>query len=347
VGPIDLATREEGFTKHPYKQDKQHTYFHTTNLDQHLSEQELFEEETPVIRTSTSTPRSNTRKRSSVGRFPISPNRSPPRFQTITDPGTTMTSRLEAGKRIENRPALVRQVKTKDGNDTVIDFWADVCKFDNDKLEAVMSVASAESDYDLTGFIRGVEYQGFNRLFYIKHALSLMSVSLFVRFAILGAIRGSNFQRIIDTCEIMPQDMINAFTSLNFVKTPKKKDHLTILRNTASIPHWCAFYMVGAGIEKKVNCPCPAAIQFPGAASLPMSKEVRLQHIEFCMAFSALLPGGAFRMSIYLTAMGNQIPVSDIHQSVLTLLKVSSNTEAYKLTEDDVARYSSALITTK
>lgn len=258
-----------------------------------------------------------------------------------------MSSLLETGKRVEGRPALVRQTKTRDGRDAVVDVWADVCRLDNDKLEAVMSVASADADYDLVGFIRGIEYQGFNRLYYIKHALSLMSVSLFVRFAILGAIRGSNFQRIVDTCEVMPQDMINSFTSLNFVKTPKKKDHLTILRNTASIPHWCSFYMIGANIEKKVNCPCPAALQFPGAASLPMSREVRQQHIEFCMAFSALLPGGAFRMSIYLTAMSNPIPVSDIHQSVLTLLKVSSNTESYVLTQDDVARYSTALITTK
>jgi len=258
-----------------------------------------------------------------------------------------MASLLETSKRVEGRSSLVRQTKNKDGKDVVVDVWADVCRLDSDKLEAVMTVASADTDYDLIGFIRGIEYQGFNRLFYIKHALGLMSVSLFVRFAILGAIRGSNFQRIIDTCETMPQDMISAFSSLNFVKTPKKKDHLTILRNTASIPHWCAFYMAGAGIDKKINCPCPAALQFPGAASLPMSKEVRLQHIEFCVAFSALLPGGAFRMSIYLTAMGNPIPVSDIHQSVLTLLRVASNTESYALTQDDVTKYSTALVTTK
>jgi len=242
-------------------------------------------------------------------------------------------------KRADGRGALTRIAKDKDGNDAIVDFWNDITKLDAVKLEAVLSIAGGESDYDLTLFIRGIEYQGFDRLFYIKHSLSLMSVSLFCRFAVLGAIRGSNFTKISEKCERMPSDMTTVYTSLGFVKTPKKRIDLTILRCTASIPHWCAFYLQKAKVAKKIEDSCPAPLQFPGAASLPMSREVRIQHLNFCVAFSALLPGGSFSLTIYMTAMSAQIPVSDIPVEVLPLLKVSSETESYKLTSDDQNAY--------
>jgi hypothetical protein len=248
---------------------------------------------------------------------------------------------------IEGKPSLQRVRKGKDGKEVVLDLWNDVLNLDAPQMEAVMKFASADSDYDLTAFIRAIEYQGFDRLFYIKHALSKMSVSLFCRFAILGAIRGSNFKRISETCEGLPVDMTQAFSSLGFVKTPKKRDHLTILRCTASIPHWCAYYMRHAGVDKKLAADCPAPLQFPGAASLPMSRTVRMQHIAFCQAFSSLLPGGRFRLSIYITAMSNLIPISEIPTSVIEILGISSDSESHKLTEDELNTLGSQLITTK
>jgi len=242
--------------------------------------------------------------------------------------------------RAEGGGSLRRIAKSKDGNDVIVDFWHDVSKFDSEKLEAVMKLATADSNYDLTSFIRNIEYQGFDRLFYISHCLSRMSVSLFCRFAILGAVRGSNFTRIVETSEDVPQDMQTAFTSLGFVKTPKKRVDITILRCTASIPHWCAYYLNKAKVDKKIQASdCPSALQFPGAASLPMSRDVRIKHINFCVAFSSLLPGGSFSMTIYMTAMANAIPIADIPSEVTTLLGVSSATESYKLTADDVKQY--------
>lgn len=246
------------------------------------------------------------------------------------------TLKIESLKQAEGRGSLARVSKNKDGADIIIDFWHDVVRLDVVKLEAVMKVAATGSEYDLAGFIANIEYQGFDRSYYIGYCLSKMSVSIFVRFAILGAIRGSNFARIQETCEQVPADLIGAFSSLGFVKTPKKKDHLTILRCTASIPHWCAYHLNKAGVAKKVPAfDCPASLQFPGAASLPMSRTVRLQHIAFCVAFSAMLPGGSFSLSIYITAMSNLIPVSDIPAEVLAIVGVSSQSESYQLTEDD------------
>jgi hypothetical protein len=273
-----------------------------------------------------------------VGRFPVNTGHSSGRSsrgssREIKMSGTVLN--ITEAKRADGRGALSRIVKDKSGNDAIVDFWNDVTKLDAAKLEAVMQIAKSESDYDLTSFIRGIEYQGFDRLFYIKHALSLMSVSLFCRFAILGAIRGSNFTKIVDKCEHMPSDMTTAHASLGFVKTPKKRADLTILRCTASIPHWCAFYLQKAAVEKKMQEDCHAALQFPGAASLPMSRDVRIKHLNFCVAFSSLLPGGSFSLTIYMTAMNSLIPITDIPPEVLSLLGVSSITESYTLTSDD------------
>jgi hypothetical protein len=250
--------------------------------------------------------------------------------------------------RVDGRGELVRKTKNLKGEEIIVDFWNDVVRFDSSKLEVLLTIAKSSADYDMTLFIRAIEYQGFDREFFIKFALSKMPVSVFCRFAILGAIRGSNFSRITETCESMPQDLITGFSSYGFIKTPKKKTDLTILRCTASIPHWCAFYMLTAGVEKKIKTQnCHAALQFPGAASLPMSRQVRLDHASFCAAFSSILPGGQFKSSIYLTAMGNPIPINDIPTELLAILEVKSASESYLLTEDDVKGYSTQITKSK
>jgi len=250
------------------------------------------------------------------------------------------------GERVSGKPVLVRTVKDKSGATRTFDVWNDVIKgMDVKKLEQALAKAKVDPEYDMTSFIRSIEYQGFDRDFYIKHALSLMSVSVFCRFAIIGAIRGSKFEKIAETCEEMPQDLKSAYTTCKFLSgTPKKRKDLTLLRNTACIPHWCCYWMLKAGVTKKVaDSACPSALQFPGAASLPMSRTVRIQHLDFSLKFSKLLPGGSFNMNIYMTAYGNPIPVSDIPQEVASILGVSSNSESHILTEDEVKAYSQTL----
>lgn len=247
------------------------------------------------------------------------------------------------GTRVEGKPVLIR--KNKDGVE--IDVWnTSNIRIDVSRLETALSKVRSDSHYDLVNFIRSIEYQGFDREFYIKHALTKMSVSVFVRFAIIGAIRGSKFRKIAETCDEMPQDLVTAFTTCSFIEaTPKKKTDLTILRNTASIPHWCAFWMLRANTSKKVpDASCDACLQFPGAASLPMSRRVRMQHLEFSQKFSSLLPGGRFNLNIYITAYNNTIPIENIPQEILNILQVGSVSEAYSLTDEDVEIYSKAVV---
>lgn len=269
--------------------------------------------------------------------------------QTSSQPDTTSRGTvLDVSKwtTVKDQPSLVKARKGKDGNVVQVDFWNQVFPgLDVDALTTILDQSKVDSAYDMTQFIRGIEYQGFDRLFYIKHALTKMSVSVFSRFAIVGCLRGSNFMKIKDTCDYMPADLVNGYSSLNFVKTPKKRTDLTILRNTASIPHWCVYWCMKADVSKKIETePCPASLQFPGAASLPMSKELRLNHLRFCQAFSMLLPGGKFNTNIYMTAYKNQIPVEEIPVEVCEILGVNSKTPAYQIADADMAPYTQAIL---
>jgi hypothetical protein len=265
--------------------------------------------------------------------------------QGQSGPSAPTSLGINTGKPVPGRPTLVRQIN-RDGVDITIDSWAEVIKgLSVDRLEQILNMAKTDKAYDMTQFIRSIEYQGFDREFYVRHALSLMSVSVFCRFAIIGALRGSNFQKITETCDNMPSDLVSAFNQVGFVKTPKKRTDITILRNTACIPHWCVYWSINAKIAKKIpSIPCPAALQFPGAASLPMSKEVRISHLDFCQKFSTLLPGGKFNFNIYLTAYNNPIPVKDIPQEVLAILKVGADSESHRITDDEAAMYSSSVV---
>lgn len=234
-------------------------------------------------------------------------------------------------KAVHGKPAAVRLI----GN-TEIDLWNTVIKggMDHIQLDLLLDGIKNDSTYAMGRFISDIEYQGFNREFYIKHALSKLTVSVFCRFGLLGAIRGSNFKKISETCEMMPDDLTRAHS--DFVKTPKKRTDLTILRCTASIPHWITLWMYTNRVPKKIESnDCPAALQYPGAASLPMSKQVRKQHIDFCKEFSNLLPGGTFNANIYLVAYQNQIPVKSLPAGILSVIGVSSGSESYRLTDEE------------
>lgn len=254
---------------------------------------------------------------------------------------------IGSSKQVEGELPLVRMIGKK-GESKKVDLWNSVVVgIKANYFEQIIQMSAKFIEYDMTEYIRSIEYQGFDRIFYINHALTLMSVSIFCRFAILGALRGSNFDKIIDNCEKMPDDMISAFKTCNFIKTPKKRTGISILRNTASIPHWCVFWMMKAGVVKKINgSKCPSELQFPGAASLPMSREVRLQHLDFCQQFSSILPGGKFNLNIYLVAYNNSIPIQDIPVEVLTLLGVGSNSDNYLLKEQELEQYTKAIVRT-
>lgn len=229
---------------------------------------------------------------------------------------------------ISKADPLLLEGKGADGTQASVNLFSSV--FVNGmapgQLETVLNYLHAKGKLDFSTFIEGIVYQGFDRAFYIRAALKKVSVSVFCKFAILGAVRGSNFAKIVQSCTDMPQELITLVNNSVVIKTAKKRDDLTILRFTASIPHWVAFWLFSVDMDKKIESEdCPGWLQFPGAASLPMGKKQRLQHISFCKAFSALLPNGSFNGNIYYTAFSNPIPVKDIPSIIKDGLGISDS----------------------
>lgn len=202
-----------------------------------------------------------------------------------------------------------------------------------------------QSTFNFNEFIENISYQGFNRAAFISTAMTKITVSQFSRFAVMGAIRGSNFTKIEGNSLKIDDDLKALVRDGVIVKTPKKKDDISILRCTASIPQWCSFFMLSAEVPPKLpDSSLPAFLQFPSAASLPMSADLRRQHIEFSIKFSQLI-GGNFNANIYLAAFNNQIPMSEIPDIVKGRLGVSSTAESMAIsTQQMIKEISSALI---
>lgn len=233
-----------------------------------------------------------------------------------------------AGAQPIEEGSLTWSFSSNEGKEVQVNIFENVFsdgKMDAGKLEMVLNYMEASGKLDFTAFIEGIVYQGFDRLYFIRAALKRVSISQFSRFAILGAVRGSNFDKISEKCLNMPQDLSLLVKNNIVIKKASKRDDLTILRFTASIPHWVAHWLFKVNIAKKIESQqCPGWLQFPGAASLPMSKEIRLQHIAFCKAFSSLLPGGRFNGNIYYTAFSNPIPEKEIPSMLKDFLGIGA-----------------------
>jgi hypothetical protein len=240
----------------------------------------------------------------------------------------------------EKEGSLIFKGKNSEGGEVSFDVFYTVFTnsgLKNHQFESLLNYLHNYSHLDFAAFIEGISYQGFDRLFYINAALKKVSVSAFCRFAILGAVRGSNFQKIKESCTDMPADLDSLVSSGVVIKKAKKRDDLTILRFTASIPHWVAFWLFSVNMPKKIEtCECPGWLQFPGAASLPMGKKQRLEHIQFCRDFSGLLPGGTFNGNIYKTAFLNPIPVKDIPSMLKDQLGIGPDSTSGSITQEEV-----------
>jgi hypothetical protein len=271
---------------------------------------------------------SPTRETSTHRRVNSLPRRIPIRPKEMSH-GTEFTaggsSVLGLGARVPGKPGTVRVMQTKDGETREVDFFTSITKLNIHELEQLLKSAKVEPAHDLTSFVTGIQYQGFNRAEYVKTALTKMSPKVLLQFAIIGAVRGSNWKKIMDGNTSIPQELIGVFDRAGFVKKPKMKSDLSILRCTAALANWVVYWLLIANIDRKLpNCACPAQLQFQAAASLPMSRIVRQQHIEFCKSFSDLLPDGKFSKTIYTAAATNPIPWEDIPDEIKPSLGVSS-----------------------
>jgi hypothetical protein len=75
-------------------------------------------------------------------------------------------------------------------------------------------------------------------------------------------------------------------------------------RITAATADLCAYFMKKTNVPKRLNLPCPAWLQFPGAGSIKLPEDLRQDHYEFSVRFSTVI-GGVFNEQIYMQMMNN------------------------------------------
>lgn len=182
--------------------------------------------------------------------------------------------------------------------------------------------------FDPKTYVDGIKYQGFNREEFINSSISRITASQMVRFAVMGAIRGANYEKIEKSSASIDVDLKNLVSKKVVVRNAKKTNDITILRCTSAVPQWAAYIIGNTGIVKKLpNLACPSWMQFPAAASLPMSGQLRMRHIEFSIAFSKVI-GGSFNENIYMAMFNNQLDISQIPDELRVLLDIRTTNES-------------------
>jgi hypothetical protein len=189
-------------------------------------------------------------------------------------------------------------------------------------------IRSGVVDIDMKALYDQVRYQGFNRIDFLKFALRSVSPATMIKIAMIGAVRGSNFAKILETPNL-PVDVKNLMdngTILNRKAT--RTSDITITRCTAAMPEWSAYALMQAGVPGRLSKldldPC---LQFPAAGSLPMSLKVRKDHIEFSAQFSRLI-NGSFKATIYKAMYNDTVKVANIHPDLLPKLGVTRDADA-------------------
>lgn len=170
-----------------------------------------------------------------------------------------------------------------------------------------------------------IEYVGFNRDKIIAKLVATgASAKVIATVAAIGASRGSNFSKLAqDKISADVKTFVNSHCYMGKEIKGKASDQLTIMRVTTALPNFAAYYLLKVKSPAKIpNHPCPTSLQFPAAASLPMSDRTRKDHVDFCMEFSKRLPNGKFSMDIYNAMMANEIPKEEINQELHSILGI-------------------------
>jgi len=189
-------------------------------------------------------------------------------------------------------------------------------------------IAKFSSEFDSASFIDSIKYQGFNRDEFISAALVKITPHQMIRLALIGSIRGANFEKISKSSISIEADILELVNAGTVMRRAKKSTDITILRCSAAIPQWTAYFMGTAGVPKKFgSLSCPSVLQFSAAGALPMSATVRAQHVQFAIHFSRVI-GGDFNENIYMAMVNNMLSLSEIPDQLRITLGVNSNDEA-------------------
>jgi hypothetical protein len=173
-------------------------------------------------------------------------------------------------------------------------------------------------DMDLQDFKENMSYSGFDKERIAKMAASRLGAMRTSKLVFLAAMRGTNLRKIVDRSVSLDGDVKECYEKKKILSNGTGPDDLTMGRLIAVFPEIAAYYMIKCNVPKKLSSePCPAALQFPGAAALPMSQDIRVKHISFSFSFSKLISSdGNFDPTYYRAAFQGQQPVARLSRQL-------------------------------
>jgi hypothetical protein len=183
---------------------------------------------------------------------------------------------------------------------------------------------------DLADFVNDMSYLGFDRNKIARMAAVKLGAFRTVKFCLLGGMRGTNLKKILEKSVKVDPDIKAAWTERKIKANGSGPDDLTMGRLMATFPEITAFYLEVNHVQKKIGeLACPASLQFPAAAGLPMNHTVRMQHLEFSVRFSFLISGDKkFHAAFYRAAFNGQLSVTRLSESVAKLVGNPSDSES-------------------
>jgi len=187
-------------------------------------------------------------------------------------------------------------------------------------LESFQKILDS-TELDLSEFSDNMAYSGFDKNKIAKLAALRLGGLRTVKFCLLGGMRGSNLKKICEKSSKVDSDILECYKSGKIVSNGTGPEDLTMGRLMATFPEITAHYMAKNNVSKKLmESQCPAALQFPAAAGLPMSHTTRMLHLDFAIRFSFLISGDKkFHPQYYKAALTGQLPASRLSPTLKPL----------------------------
>jgi hypothetical protein len=177
-------------------------------------------------------------------------------------------------------------------------------------------------ELDLSDFASDMAYSGFDKSKVAQLAASRLGAKRTVKFCFLGGMRGTNLKRILERSAKVDPEIQQAYKAQKIVSNGTGPETLTMGRLMATFPEITAHYMKKNEVPKKLSDDnCPAALQFPAAAGLPMSHHIRMLHLEFSVRFSFLISRDKkFYAQYYRAAFNGQQEINRLSAQVKELV---------------------------
>lgn len=193
-------------------------------------------------------------------------------------------------------------------------------------------------DLDLSVFKENMSYLGFDKQKIAKLAAKQLGGKLVTKLLFLGAMRGTNLKKIIEKSVKVDPEIKKAFEEKRILSGGTGALDLTMGRLLGTFPEVATFYSIKFPFAKKLeDQECPSALQWPAAASLPMSSVVRIHHVRFSRAFSETI-GSSFSEKYYRAAFNGQLKVERLDPLVLALCGTPSNYESQNVDLETIFR---------